>query len=73
MISDVAYITGYYGKLHLLTRGQLTYPSNSLFTKSTTICETIEFSLNVFTEFSEFSDKNICRYSKIVQTCYILC
>ena len=24
----------------------------------------IEFSLNVFTEFTEFSDKNTCHYSK---------
>ena len=32
-------ITGYYGRLRLLTRGQLTGPSlNSLFTKTTTIC-----------------------------------
>ena len=28
----------------------------------------IEFSLNVFTEFAEFSDKNICHYSKRAQT-----
>ena len=30
---------------------------------------TIEFSLNVFTEFAEFSDKNICHYSKKARTC----
>ena len=29
-----------------------------------------EFSLNVFTEFSEFSDKNICHYSKRARTCH---
>ena len=29
-----------------------------------------EFSLNVFTEFAEFSEKNICHYSKRVQTCH---
>ena len=28
--------------------------------------EIFEFSLNVFTEFSEFGDKNICHYSKRV-------
>ena len=32
-----------------------------------------EFSLNVFTEFSEFSDKNICHYSKRAGTCQLLC
>ena len=31
---------------------------------------TMEFFLNVFTEFSEFSDKNICHYSKRAQTCH---
>ena len=31
---------------------------------------TIEFSLNVFTEFAEFSDKNICHYSKRAWTCH---
>ena len=30
----------------------------------------IEFSLNVFTKFSEFNDKNICHYSKRAQTCH---
>ena len=30
----------------------------------------IEFSLNVFIEFAEFSDKNICHYSKRAQTCH---
>ena len=30
---------------------------------------TIEFSLNVFTEFAEFIDKNICHYCKRAQTC----
>ena len=33
----------------------------------------IEFSLNVFTEFTEFSDKNICHNSKRDQTCQLLC
>ena len=32
--------------------------------------ETIEFSLNIFTEFS---DKDICHYSKRAQTCDLLC
>ena len=32
-----------------------------------------EFSLNVFTEFIEFSDKSICHYSKRAQTCHLLC
>ena len=31
---------------------------------------TIEFSLNVFTEFAEFSDKNMYYYSKRVRTCH---
>ena len=36
-------ITGYYGRLDLLTQGQLTDLSlNSLFTKLTTVCETVE-------------------------------
>ena len=30
----------------------------------------IEFSLKVFPEFSKFSDKNICRYSKTTRICY---
>ena len=34
--------------------------------------ETIEFPLNVLTEFSEFSDKNIV-FQKIIQTCSLLC
>ena len=34
---------------------------------------TLGFFLNVFTEFAESSDKNICHYSKRAQTCYILC
>ena len=29
-----------------------------------------EFSLNVFTEFTEFIDKNICHYSKRTRTCH---
>ena len=33
----------------------------------------MEFFLNVFTEVSEFSDKNICLYSKRIQTCHLLC
>ena len=33
----------------------------------------MEFSLNGFTEFSEFSDKNICHYSKRARTCHLLC
>ena len=37
------------------------------------LLDTIEFSLNVFTEFAEVSDKNICHYSKGVQTCHHLC
>ena len=32
-----------------------------------------EFSLNVFTEFSEFSDKNIFHYNKRAWTCKLLC
>ena len=36
-------ITGYYGRLGLLTLGDLTDPSlNFLFTKTTAICETME-------------------------------
>ena len=36
-------ITGYYGRLRLLTRGQLTEPLlNSLFTKTPTISETMK-------------------------------
>ena len=31
--------------------------------------KTFEFYLNVLTEFAEFSDKNICHYSKGVWTC----
>ena len=31
---------------------------------------TIEFFLNVFTELAEFSDKNICYYSKRAWTCH---
>ena len=43
----------------------------------TTICRcqnfiSIEFSLNVFIEFIQFSDKNICHYIKRVQTCNLL-
>ena len=34
------------------------------------MCNLFEFSLNVFTEFSEFSDKNICHYSKMAGTCH---
>ena len=29
-----------------------------------------EFSLNVFREFTKFSDKNICHYSKKARTCH---
>ena len=32
---------------------------------------TFEFSLNVFTEIIEFSDKNICHYSKRAPTCHL--
>ena len=31
--------------------------------------ELVEFILNAFTEFSKFSDKNICHYSKRARTC----
>ena len=34
---------------------------------------TLEFFLNVFTEFAEFSDKNSCHHSKGIQTCHLLC
>ena len=33
----------------------------------------MEFFLNVFTEFAEFSDKIFCHYSKRAQTCHLLC
>ena len=33
----------------------------------------LEFFLNVFTEFAEFSDKNICHYSKRAQNCHLVC
>ena len=33
----------------------------------------LEFFLKVFTEFSEFRDKNNCHYSKRTRTCYLLC
>ena len=33
----------------------------------------IEFTLNIFSEFSEFNDKNICHYSKRAQTFHLLC
>ena len=36
-------------------------------------CKPFGFSLNVFTEFAEFSNKNICHYSKRAQTCHLLC
>ena len=42
MKSQKSIITGYYGRLLLMIRGQLTDQSlNSLFTKITTICETV--------------------------------
>ena len=31
----------------------------------------LEFFLNIFTVFAEFSDKNICHYSKRTQTCCV--
>ena len=34
---------------------------------------TIEDLLNVFTEFSEIRDKNICHYSKRARTYHLLC
>ena len=37
------------------------------------LLQTSEFSLKVFTEFAEFSDKNICHYNKSIQTCHLLC
>ena len=41
---------------------------NNCFSASPNV--SIEFSLNVFTEIAEFSDKNICHYSKRAQTCH---
>ena len=35
--------------------------------------KTIDFSLNVFTEFAEFSDKKYCILKSIIQTCQLLC
>ena len=32
---------------------------------------TLEFFLNVFTEFASFSKKNICHYSKRTRTCHL--
>ena len=32
----------------------------------------LEFSLNVFTEFDEFSDKNICHYSKSLKLSHLV-
>ena len=34
------------------------------------VTDPIEFSLNVFTDFAELSDKNICYYSKRAQMCH---
>ena len=45
------------------------YSSNCI---SSSVKIIIGFSLNVFTEFSAFSDKNICHYSKRVQTCHLM-
>ena len=33
------------------------------------VAVSFEFSLSVFTEFTEFSDKNICHYNKRARTC----
>ena len=33
---------------------------------------TLEFFLNLFTEFIEFNDKNICHYTKGAQTSHLL-
>ena len=38
-----------------------------------TLFPRLEFCVNVFTEFGEFSDNNICHYSKRVCTCHLLC
>ena len=42
------------------------------FTLNWTKCFTLpfEFFLNLFVEFAEFNDKNICHYSKRAQTCH---
>ena len=46
------------------------YISHSLQGRNTTnVGKTIEYSLNVFTEFAEFSDKNNCHCSKRARTC----
>ena len=37
---------------------------------SVNFVQLMEFSLNVFTEFVEYSDKNICLYSKRARTCH---
>ena len=34
---------------------------------------TMELFLNIFTEFAEFSDKNICTNSKRARTSHLLC
>ena len=45
------------------------YSSNCI---SSSVKIIIGFSLNDFTEFSAFSDKNICHYSKRVRTCHLM-
>ena len=35
------------------------------------VAVSVEFSLNVFNELVEFSDKNICHYSKATATCHL--
>ena len=49
---------------HMVTKRRWTYQTWTTFESP------FHFSLNVFTEFAEFTDKNICLYSKKAQTCH---
>ena len=52
----------------ILTVRFVRFPEFPLYLRKTP--SSIEFFLNVVTEFAEFSDKNICHYSKRAQTCH---
>ena len=54
----------------LLDRFLISATAIYLFTTSAHVTNPFEFSLNVFTEFAEFTDKNRSHYNKGARTCH---
>ena len=69
--SHVCKITRFFYNSWISQKNKILFPPNT----STQLVRSIKFSLNVFTEFSDFSDKKYLslQYRKRARTCHLLC